>query len=199
MIFLLGAVFDKDWKQWLCSFLFVYVLALFRSQLQILFAVCGVAVIYLCFMKYDRKKLLPFLGRMFCSLVICFAVMGAGVLGVIRLNGACQKAMYGNGALAELIRENKLSGEQLVSLGLEEKEEAGEAEDVNETETAEAAQPAADAEAELPDEAADSGSDRQPQDERPAPNTHPDVIAFMNQEYEDSGVSVSQYDSQIFS
>lgn len=218
-IFLFGAILDKDWKKWSCSFLFVFLLALFRSQLQILFAVCGVAVIYISFMKYDRKRILPLFCRMLLSIVICFAVMGAGVPGVIRLNAACQKAMYGNGALAELIRENELTDGQLVSLGLEEKEEAGEADG---TETAEVEQPVTEAGAELPDEEADAGSGGQiqhtedmpaggtdcavgpaleetPQKEKPAPNTHPEVIAFMNQEYEDSGISVSQYDSLIFS
>lgn len=204
MIFLMGALFDKDWKKLFGSFLFLFLLALLRSQLQILFAVCGVAVLYISFMKYERKKRIFLIGRMLLSLIVCCLVMGAGVLGVVKLNAACQKAIFGNGALAQLIRENEISDEQLIEIGVKiekEQSETTEASFTTETEESNEADIVLEDAEHTETEAsemelfeAEPGSE-----DKPAPNTAPEVIAFMNQEYEDSGVSVSQYDSLLFS
>lgn len=212
-IFLLGALLEKNWKKLAVSFLLLFPLSLMRSQLQILFAVCGVAVLYLGFMKYERKKRLLFIGRMLLSLMICGLVMGAGVLGVVKLNAVCQKAIFGDGALAQLVRENEISDEQLMQIGVIEKKqedvETTGAEGEKGTVGAETAKGqnglavTAETEGQNGTVGAAGTEEMKEQQEadadRPAPNTAPEVIAFMNQEYEDSGVSVSQYDSLLFS
>ena len=183
-VFLLDALWDKSLLQLLCSWLFVFVLGLLRSQLQMLFGVCIVALLYIVFMKFRHKRRMALLGSMLITSVICICLMGIGVLGVIRINASVQRMMYGETKLARLIQDNAITVEMESAPGQTEIVESEATEyEITEAEISEAVTETTTAE-EVPSS---------------PPNTHPEVLAYLEQGYEDSGVAISQYDTLIFS
>lgn len=177
IVFLLGAIWDRSFGKLAGAFCFLFVLALLRSQLQILFAVCGVVAVYLVWEKYSHKKKLLLLLRTLASLVLCILIMGVGVLGVVKINSACQKAMFGDGAFAQFIAKH--SQDEMIVIGNTEEEATREVSENAQTIT------------DVQEEQAESA-------DKPAPNTAPEVVEFLSKGYENSGASVSQYSSIIF-
>ena len=83
------AVWDKSVKWLGVSWIISLILALIRSQLQILFIVCGVIGVYIAVLKGDsrRKKFLCFV----CGLVSCIVICLAGAWCVGRIATGYQK------------------------------------------------------------------------------------------------------------
>ena len=185
-VFLLSALWDKSLIHLLYSWLFVFILALLRSQLQMLFGVCAVALLYIVFIKFKQKRRMALLGSMLIALVICVCLMGIGVSGVVRMNSSIQIMMYGETGLASLIRDNAISVE-MESVPDQTEIVEGEAMAYEITET----------EAEMPESVTETiKSDKVTSS---PPNTHPEVVAYLEKGYEDSVVAISQYDTLIFS
>lgn len=74
MILFLRAIWEKSYKLLASSFGMVLILAMLRSQLQILFGVCGVLLLYLLWNKSSKKWIGFFAGVAGCVLI--------GILGV---------------------------------------------------------------------------------------------------------------------
>ena len=199
VVLLLGAIWDRSFGKLAGAFCFLFVLALLRSQLQILFAVCGVIAVYLIWVKYSRKKKLLLVLRTLASLVLCILLMGVGVLGVVKINSACQKAMFGDGGFAQFIAEH--SQDEMIVVG-----DAGEADTAKNTEiestaiesNAEVESAVEEVTSKVPENAQTGTDVQEEQADKPAPNTAPEVVEFLSKGYEDSGASVSQYSSIIF-
>ena len=181
-VFLLDALWDKSYRRLLYSWLFVFVLGLLRSQLQMLFGVCSVALLYIVFMKFRQKSRMALLGSMLITFVICVCLIGIGVLGVVRINSFSQRMMYGGTRLARLIQDNAINIEPESA---PEQDETVESEEMTYEIT----------EAEVVDSMAET-TEAEP---APPPNTHPEVLAYLEQGYEDSGAAISQFDTLIFS
>lgn len=185
-VFLLDALWDKSLMRVLYSWLFVFVLALLRSQLQMLFGVCAVALLYIVFMKFRQKRRMALLGSMLIAFVICVCLMGIGVLGVVRINSSIQRMMYGESGLARLIQDNAITVEmESVPKQTETVENEATEDEITETDV----------------EVSEGVTETTKAEEVPSspPNTHPEVLAYLEQGYEDSGVAISQYDTLIFS
>lgn len=87
LTYLLRAVWDKDYRRFAGAFCMTFLLSAVRSQLQILFGVCGIAFLYLVCMRGGKtgwpKKAL----RVLAGFAGCIVVSLAGiflVLGLIR-------------------------------------------------------------------------------------------------------------------
>lgn len=182
---LLGAIWDRSLKKLLCAFSFLFVLALLRSQLQILFALCGITAVYIIWVKYAHEKKFLFVARTIVSLFLCIALMGIGVVGVVKINGICQQAMFGEGTFAKFIAEHS-EGELLADTITEN------ADDIDNMVIEEGVE-----EENFEIEILDSQTDNQVSDA--PPNTAPEVVEFLNKGYESSSASVSQYSTIIFS
>ncbi|MCM1124832.1 MAG: hypothetical protein NC416_19835 [Eubacterium sp.] len=82
---LLCAIWDKEFKWFGVSCILTLLLALIRSQLQILFGVCGVVWIYIVVMRRKNNRIKQYLLRMLCGIAGCvlIAVAGMGCTGKI--------------------------------------------------------------------------------------------------------------------
>lgn len=85
MILFLRAVWRKSYRFLAGSFVMVFFLAMLRSQLQILFGVCGVLFLYLTWSRYRKglKKLIGFS----CGIIGCMVIGAAGIYLVAAASG----------------------------------------------------------------------------------------------------------------
>ena len=209
VVLLMDAVWERSFGKLTGAFFFTVLLALLRSQLQILFAVCGAVAAYFICVKFSHRTKGVLVLKMFAGLILWTGIMGIGVIGVIRINGASQRIMFGEGKAARYIAEHSRDM----------RPESGDTpEEQNETEEEGNAVPV-----EIQDSLGEVGTGIQENigeasdetavdlgeisaegqmdmaEDRPAPNTAPEVLEFLSAGYEESGVSVSQYSSMIFS
>ena len=183
MALLLDSIWDRSFGKLAGALGVTVILALLRSQLQILFAVCGAAAAFIVCAGFgsNRKRFLPL--KLLSGIILWTAIMGVGVVGVVKINGFSQKVMFGEGVVAEFITRNAVDMQPVTE---EEKVPADGTADV-------AAQ-----EPEV--QSTGTVQEEEPtQEDRPALNTAPEVLEFLSAGYEESGVSVSQYSSTIFS
>lgn len=92
MAVLLLAVWNKSFKWLVIGCAMTLVLSLIRSQLQILFGVCGIVCIYIAVLrpgKADGRKGARLL-RFFAGMVCCMAISLAGIWGVGKVSAAFQ-------------------------------------------------------------------------------------------------------------
>lgn len=87
---LLQTVWCKSRKWLIILCVMTLILALVRSQLQILFGVCGVACIYITVLRPERGKKRRWLIRFLCGTVCCMIIGLAGVWTVGRISNGYQ-------------------------------------------------------------------------------------------------------------
>ena len=104
MALLLDSIWDRNFGKLAGALGVTVILALLRSQLQILFAVCGAAAFIVCAGFGSRKRFLPL--KLLSGIILWTAIMGVGVVGVVKINGFSQKVMFGEGVVAEFITQN---------------------------------------------------------------------------------------------
>lgn len=91
MAALMFAVWDKSFKQLGASCLAALILALIRSQLQILFGVCGVICIYIVLLRRSNIGMKKWFLRILCGLAGCMIISLAGVVCVGKISSAYQQ------------------------------------------------------------------------------------------------------------
>lgn len=91
MAALMYTVWDKSIKWLGISCLLTLVLSLIRSQLQILFGVCGVICIYIVMLRQSKTRQKKWLLRILCGLAGCIIISLAGVMCVGKISSAYQQ------------------------------------------------------------------------------------------------------------
>lgn len=87
--FCLKAVWEKSFRWLAVGYVFVYLMSLIRSQLEILFGVCGVLFFYILLWKKTKKNLLAV--KIVVGAIGCVILALLGVMLNIRTNGAYHK------------------------------------------------------------------------------------------------------------
>lgn len=195
VVLLLDAVWERSFVKLLETVCFTFVLALLRSQLQILFAVCGAAAAYVIWVKFSTGNKWSYVGKAAAGFGLWAVVMMMGIVGTVRINYITQRILFGEGKVATFIDQNSSDMIQPIeTAGIlqEEKEEELERNPGEVYKESSAIHQAT------------SGLERigdgvEIQEPNTAPNTAPEVIEFLSNGYEESGVAVSQYSSIIFS
>lgn len=196
-ILLMDAVWERSIGKLVGAICFTFLLALLRTQLQILFAVCGAVAFYLLCVKFTHRTKGVLLLKMFAGFILWIGIMGIGVLSVVRMNGASQRIMFGEGKAAQYIAEYSQDmcpvSDKPVETQIEDLKEYGK----EQHDPGEGSADAIGKDTEMLDRESEEKEDAE--QDRPAPNTAPEVLEFLSSGYEESGVSVSQYSSMIFS
>ncbi len=182
IVLLLDAVWDRNFTKLTEAVGFTFVMALLRSQLQILFAVCGAAAAYIIWVRFSVRNKWLYVVKVAAGLVLWIVVMMVGVVGTVKINYISQKILFGEGKTAAFIDQNSKDMTQII-------ENTGIVQGELSEKSATVSQKALGLEE----------SSEETQVVEPAPNTAPEVIEFLNNGYEESGVTVSQYSSVIFS
>ena len=91
MAALMFAVWDKSFKWLGVSCLAALFLSLIRSQLQILFGVCGVICIYIVLLRRSKIGIRQWFLRILCGLAGCMIISLAGVVCVGKISSAYQQ------------------------------------------------------------------------------------------------------------
>lgn len=217
-ILLMDAVWERSFGKLMGAFCFTFFLALLRSQMQILFAVCGAVAAYLICVKFTHRTKGVFLLKMFSGLILWIGIMGIGVISVVRMNDASQKIVFGEGKISQCIAEysQDMSPElnEPVETQIEDFEEYGKKQQNTGESPVDAQSDLKAVFADMQDISGDkeeatgkdidmqNGEPEEKEDaeqDSPAPNTAPEVLEFLSSGYEESGISVSQYSSMIFS
>lgn len=191
-VLLLNAVWERNFIKLLQAVCFTFVMALLRSQLQILFAVCGAAAAYITWVKFPVRNKWLSAGKAAAGLVFWIVIMVIGVMGTVRIHSASQRILFGEGKMAAFIDRNSDDMAQII----ENTEIVREEEDLERRQGELPVEAAA-----IPEENAGSEQTEKTETEeiKAAPNTAPEVIEFLSNGYEESGVAVSQYSSVLFS
>ncbi len=193
ILLLLSAVWKRSFGRLAGAFGFLFILALLRSQLQILFAVCGVVAFYIGWKKYSCKKKYCYVIKTIICGCFCILIMGAGVVGVVRCNTTFQKIIFGEGSFAKYIESHMPDDfAELQEL------EAGKSDEITlQEEKSDMAMQKDDG---LSDTAATTISDVvvNPATNFSAPNTAPEVVAFFESGEATNTASVSQYSTILF-
>lgn len=93
MAALLHAVWDKSWKWLGISCMVTLVLSLTRSQMQILFGVCGAVSVYIIMCRCGRgRRGLVVFSRLLCGVLVCAVIGLAGVWSVGKVSTAYQNS-----------------------------------------------------------------------------------------------------------
>lgn len=107
MAALLHAVWDKSWKWLGILCMITMLLAITRSQMQILFGVCGAASVYIMVCRRGRGRTGKALFlRLMCGVLVCAVIGMAGVWSVGKVSAAYQNSK------AEKRREQQQSAQQ---------------------------------------------------------------------------------------
>lgn len=107
MAALLHAVWDKSWKWLGILCMITMLLAITRSQMQILFGVCGAAAVYIMVCRRGRGRAGKTLFlRLMCGVLVCAVIGMAGVWSVGKVSAAYQNSK------AEKRREQQQSAQQ---------------------------------------------------------------------------------------
>ncbi len=110
VILLLKAVWEKSRLWFLGALAMTLCLSMVRSQLQILFGVCGVVFLYLiCFRrKPGGKGFMPL--RIILGLAGCLAIMGTGVLLVSRITSEYKSFVRDNETFYAFVLKTQMPG-----------------------------------------------------------------------------------------